>query len=477
MKKLTHGMGGAMLIAGLVVACGGGGSEDLMSGIDRLGVSNGVVTGFGSIFVNGVEYETNTGTEFSLDDAIGSETELQVGDIVTISWSSGDNGRTFQAAKVIYDDTVGGPIAIIDAAAQSFEVLGQTVFVDPTTSFDPRIEGGALSGLNPGDNVNVSGFLNARGEILASRVKLRSPINEREVRGIVRALTATTFEINALVINYATAQLDLQGELSNGDFVEAKGDILNALGQLVARTVEMEPRGLPAPGSGEVGEVEGFVTAFTSTASFSVARLPVVTRDGTVITGTLVLDAKVEVEGVFNAAGVLVADKIKVKTGTGGGLVNGGLLGAVQSRPSGGQLQVLGVLVKVTPGTRFEDQRDNQRPFGLAEVLVGDYVEVRGTVQPDGSLTAALLTRIRQKPIGLLRGPASAFNNRPQVTVLGQTATTDQNTDFNGLDDQPITADEFFNLPEGTEVKVKFRLNAQGEADSPLLAAEIDLEN
>lgn len=138
---------------------------------------------------------------------------------------------------------------------------------------------------------------------------------------------------------------------------------------------------------------------------------------------------------------------------------------------------MLGVLVKVTPGTRFEDQRDNQRPFGLAEVLVGDYVEVRGTVQPDGSLTAALLTRIRQKPIGLLRGPASAFNNRPQVTVLGQTATTDQNTDFNGLDDQPITADEFFNLPEGTEVKVKFRLNAQGEADSPLLAAEIDLEN
>ena len=54
-------------IAFLVIACGGGGGGGGVAGgggtqpgIDRLGVTGGVVSGFGSIFVNGVEFETDS---------------------------------------------------------------------------------------------------------------------------------------------------------------------------------------------------------------------------------------------------------------------------------------------------------------------------------------------------------------------------------------------------------------------------------
>ncbi len=47
------------LVMAVVVACGGGGGGGSFAGIDRLGVTTGTINGFGSIIVNGVEYETD----------------------------------------------------------------------------------------------------------------------------------------------------------------------------------------------------------------------------------------------------------------------------------------------------------------------------------------------------------------------------------------------------------------------------------
>jgi len=50
----------------LVVACGGGGVAAVIAGIDRLGITQGIVIAFGSVIVGGVEYET-TGASFDVD--------------------------------------------------------------------------------------------------------------------------------------------------------------------------------------------------------------------------------------------------------------------------------------------------------------------------------------------------------------------------------------------------------------------------
>ena len=105
------------------------------------------------------------------------------------------------------------------------------------------------------------------------------------------------------------------------------------------------------------------------------------------------LNVKVEVKGEFNAAGVLVADTIEVKTASSGDAVNAGLTANVDSIDFAAGSSLPGVTVSLDASTRFEDQRDDQRPFGLANLSVGDYVEVRGIEQSDGSISATLLER------------------------------------------------------------------------------------
>ncbi|MDX1775448.1 MAG: hypothetical protein R3297_02595, partial [Desulfobulbales bacterium] len=64
-----------------------GGGDDGTGGIDGRGpavVSQGSITGFGSIIVNGVEYET-TSSEFEIDGETGTESELEIGDVVVIA--------------------------------------------------------------------------------------------------------------------------------------------------------------------------------------------------------------------------------------------------------------------------------------------------------------------------------------------------------------------------------------------------------
>lgn len=468
------GIGG--LVAAFVVACGGGGGT--FAGIDRLGVSNGTITGFGSIFVNGVEYETGSGTSFLVDDSPGSESDLQVGQVVTVRWTSSNNGVTFRADDVTYSGTVRGPIASINGAASSFVVLGQTVLVDAGTSFDSGIVPGDLSGLAVANNVEVSGLIDANGAIRATRVERKVGAVTLKVRGTVSALTATTFNINAQVVNYATAMLP-DGQISAGDFVEAKGNLINGSNQLVATEVKLEDEGLPGGDDGDEAHVEGFVTAYSSATSFSVSGVPVSKPVGVVVTGgTVALNVKVEVEGVFNASGVLVATSIEVKAGSSGSAVNAKLAALVDSVNAGaGQLVVLGVPVSVNTSTRLEDKSNAAvRPFGLANLSVGDFVEVQGVAQLNGSVVATSLEREDPEDDGVLRGPVSAVSN-PNLTILGRTVATSGST-FRDASDNPIDSATFFTtVTSGTEVKVKFLISALGGAGTPVPALEVEIEN
>ena len=81
------------------------------------------------------------------------------------------------------------------------------------------------------------------------------------------------FNINDLVVDYSTAMLDdfPNGQISDGDFVEAKGTNLG--GELLASEVELEDF-LPDANDGDRVEIEGFITRFASAEDFDVAGLP-----------------------------------------------------------------------------------------------------------------------------------------------------------------------------------------------------------
>jgi Domain of unknown function (DUF5666) len=158
------GMGGTGAVA-RQGSNGLGGTGAVAAGEGGLGGTGivGVITGFASICVNGVEitYEPQEPVQRNGDTVPLSE--LAVGQWVALQVAG--QGDRLQARRIAALDTAVGPITAIDAAQSRFEVMGQPAVA---------LEAGDLIGLRVGDWVRVSGQRLASAEIRASRVQRAS---------------------------------------------------------------------------------------------------------------------------------------------------------------------------------------------------------------------------------------------------------------------------------------------------------------
>jgi len=169
-RKFTTLVAAAVL---LLASCDG---STQLAGIQGSGspvVASGAITGFGSIIVNGVEYATSN-AQILLDDQPGTESQLLVGQVVTVTGSVNSDGTTGTATQVTFSGDVAGPITQIDTAGGTLVVLGQTVRVSGSALFDDNIQAVSIASLQIGNLVEVSGFPNAAGEIVASRIQLQA---------------------------------------------------------------------------------------------------------------------------------------------------------------------------------------------------------------------------------------------------------------------------------------------------------------
>jgi hypothetical protein len=178
------------------------------------------------------------------------------------------------------------------------------------------------------------------------------------------------------------------------------------------------------------GHVDGLITAFNSVADFALGTQRVVTDDSTVFVlhgQTLGPNVEVDVRGVFNSAGVLVATKVQAVSS--GAL---GVLGAVEA-VTGDTLRVLGVDFAVSDATAFDDDsRQKVRQFGLADLRVGDYVEIRGgALESGGARQATLVKRDEPRSTSYVEGKALQLL-LPNLSVLGVNVITTPQTRFPG---------------------------------------------
>jgi hypothetical protein len=453
---------GAVVVL-LVAACGGGGGgggggdDDATGGIDRGGVTiaQGTINGFGSVIVNGVHYATGSAS-ITVDDQPGTESDLRVGQVVRVEGSVAAGGTTGTARSIRYDDNVEGPVQSIDLAAAHLVVLGQTVQVGSGTSFDDSIVPRSLDGLQVGDRVEVSGLVGSDGVIAATRIELKTGTAPVEVNGAVESVdtAARRLRIGQLQVDYATATLSgfTSGQPANGDLVEAEGAV-NGSGVLVATRLERRSASLSGT-TEDQADLEGLITRYVSPTDFDVAGQRVTTTGTTSFEGgtaaSLALNLAVEVEGGFDATGRIVATEVEFRPQ---GDVE--LSGPVDSISlAAGSLVVLGVTVRTTPLTRFEDQSsaDVER-FDLADLAVGDYVEIRA--YDDGSgLVATLLERDDSEAGVELQGIATDVV-QPNFRVAGVAITTDAQTEYRDNSGASIPATTFFAVAAGRAVKVR----------------------
>jgi uncharacterized Zn-binding protein involved in type VI secretion len=436
----------------------------------------GPITGFGSVIVNGTTYNTDDAV-FTKDGQPATQDDFSVGQVVVVKGSIDDDGTNATADSVEFDDVVEGPVSSHNTTTGEFVVLGQTVRITATTSFDdtPPCPADLTAEI-----VEVSGLADANGVIDATRIECRDGTWDgvMEVNGIVSGHNAgaTTFMINGLEVDYSGAAVDnfpTAGVINNDDPVEAKGTTLNG-NTLVATRVEYKGNRF-ADDEGDFAEIEGFITRFSSATDFDVSGLPVTTTGSTTYEGgtaaDLGLNLKVEVEGVFDANGVLVAAKVDIKSST-AVRVTGNL-----DSVSGNTLTILGITVNTDSlTTRFEDKSDaDVDPLRVGDLNTGDYVEIRGQEQPVGQITAMIVERDDPDTRTELRGFVES-ENEPNLTVLGVTIATTGATvyrDSRGSTEVPMSAVDFW-----AAVQTGSLVDARGTAtgDTTLTATELELE-
>ena len=123
MKKLA-----TVLICAFMVSCGGGGSSTT-AGIGGTGITFGEVTQFGSVYVNGVRFNT-TNASFDLDDDIIYETQAAAqaagfseGMVIKVEGTTNADGVTGTATWVEYDEDVEGPVSNISSSRKPEIIL------------------------------------------------------------------------------------------------------------------------------------------------------------------------------------------------------------------------------------------------------------------------------------------------------------------------------------------------------------------
>ena len=428
-KRMILSAIGALAAAGLIlVGCQAGPNGN--PGVS--GFSKGVITAKGSIFVNGVEFDT-AGAAITVDDQAGApDADLKVGMVVSVKGTIDSATGRGTATEVQYAKNLEGTVDVgsIDAAAGTFKVFGQTIQTDPTTVFEGVAD---LASLAAGDRVEVSGVADAIAQVLlASRVeKKAASLEDFDIKGTIKAgssapgtfaLTSPAFAAD-LTVNYTGV---LAAGIVDGAFVEVKFSTFSSSTSTIttsADKVSLEDELRAA--DGERTEVSGVVSDLATgatTTTFTVDGVDV-SADNSRVAG-IVNGVQVEVKGTMNGT-VLVAEVVKAERESTVELE--GNITASSVDVTAKTLTLNGVVLLIDSRTIFRD--DSSTPlsgFGIADLATTAHIEV--SAYPDSSVSpaVAVATKVeRQDPDtkAFIKSPVGAKATN-QLTMLGVTVDT-----------------------------------------------------
>ncbi len=304
-------------------SCGGDGSLSAGGGIGGTGVtSSGEITDIGSVWVNGVRFDTREADVY-IDGVFKGSGDQSVFDYLDPGRVVQVNGRLDDpengvAAAVIYESLLIGPIASIDNIDPYntlLTILGQSVIISDRT----LLKGATLNTLTTGNLVEVSGFFDDTGQIQASfLLKLAdsaAPDAILKITGPVGDLDTGSrqFTINGFAVDYDQADLSAldPGGIADGMRVCASGPLSSGGSVLIADDVRPYKR-LGDTVSGQI-EIEGIVRQDTVSGPFFLEDYPFeITADTVFIGGTqedLLAGVRIELEGELTQ-NTIAAEKI-----------------------------------------------------------------------------------------------------------------------------------------------------------------------
>jgi len=440
----------AGIAAAVMLGCGGSGDSDTSTSGGSSSITTvGAITGFGSVYVNGVKFETESAVYEVEDESAFDDSALKVGMVVKVKGRINDDGLTGTANQIIYEDEIEGPVQGLTATAttKSFNIFGVPVTVSSTDTFFDN--GLTFAGLQDGNNVEVSGNFNGQA-LQASYIKLDND-NDAEIKGVVSNVNGNQFTLTSFFGAVINVTVDLSAIPTpiipqDGQYVEVEG-IPTGGNNLEAFRVELEDRHHLSDDEGEI-EIRGLLTEDNGsyflngmpTTLISSIRYEPPELENT-INNLPPEGMMVKIHGDYRN-GTLVIDRIENKQES---LEFKGDVAAISaSDAKTGTITISfgnatgTVTVSLNNNTMYPDD-DSSSQFDLRNVRLGDYVEVKA-MQDQGGLIFATLFDVDDS-IGEyeVEGPLDNFTDGSSITAMNVTFTVDGGTVY--LPRKPVSSD------------------------------------
>ncbi len=349
-----------------------------------------------------------------------------------------------------------------------------------------------MTALQANNNVEVSGFFDSSGNLIATRVELKDITFDAnsiiEIKGTISGLSGTTFNLGSLKVDASSATLDdLPNGLEDTIYVEVKGTFDTGSNTLIASKVEAENDSVE---DRDEFELEGIITDYVDDSNFKINGIPVDASSATLEPLSLDLadDVQVEAEGSI-VNGILVASKIESEDGN---LKVHAMVTAVPPATAANTFEVSpvssqsSITVTVSTDTQFEDDVDEDKFFNIDDLVANtDFVEVEGYDDGNGGITAVEVD-VKEVSKVVVQGNASAATGSSAggtITIFGITFDFDGTTYFESESDvglNPTQIDALIsdiNNTLTTPKLIKVEDKEAGDGNPVGTADEIDIES
>lgn len=418
--------------AGLLAACGGGSDAPAVvpvaqtaPGGTQTALANGIVTGFGSVIVDGKRWDDrNARVERARDDnpSASDLAEAKLGQRVEIEFETDGVAKTLRVEAEVL-----GRVSEVDATKKELRIAGQlvrtntdpavgpvTVYADGYTQFsDIKVDDVAeVHGLPRYDTAA------ARYVIEASRIEKKAtlPAGIARIAGVVSAYdpAARTFKLGDLLVSVGSALIvPANRSLANDVRVIVWTTAVTTGPAATASFIRIKER---SEATGVQSEVAGRVVRFdAAAASFELGSIKVNARSAIVVPAnqTLANDLYVVARGTFAADGTLNASQVRVRKAELSSQPEAELRGTITDYKSLADFKVRGVSVDASTATL------SRCPATLANGL---FVQVEGRLTTTGVKASSI--KCEDATAGLtveLKGVASSVDTSARTFTLTPT--------------------------------------------------------
>ncbi|MDO6442777.1 DUF5666 domain-containing protein [Marinobacter sp. 2_MG-2023] len=382
-KRLVSILVAALTIC-VISGCDGNSVNIAEGGIRGTGSSVGPVSGFGSVFVNGIEFDTDGIRDRGVEgnDGIDSERILHEGMILRVDgeWRHDDTGT---ASSMAYDDTLRGTVSNLATGSNddqiTFEIHGQPVFADRQTVFDEQ----SRANLENGDFVRVSAWRQPDGVFRASyigvnfgafgdsAIELEGPVDAGSVGG-------GQFKMNGQIIKFDDLSFVeglTSGDLQSGVYFEVEGDLDLASDAVVAARIQPNDFRRYQPSDKNI-YMAGPVSSdyIFNERTFGLNGMTIQVTAGAELVGIELEDINegllVQVEGESVGSNLVLASQILALDS------DAEIRGVIDTvDPGADRLYIGGVGVQITPRTIISDDEAEER------LTINDLIPGAGAIQ------------------------------------------------------------------------------------------------